>query len=354
MERDDDEETPPSTSPSGTGLRGHWLVLIGVGLAVTIAVIAIGELSRPDEPVYHAEALVVANELAIRVESLPRTAVAIFDSSSVAELAATLSGTEIDPDYLIREIVSAEPVENTNVIKVDAIHTDPELAALYANAAAEALAQELNRIGAGLGSFSLHVRAEVPDTPIPAGRLQLILAALIAGAACAMGAAALYLRRSGVGTNQDEQDQPTESHPPVDETSTDEDSRLVRMTILEGDEEIERSANDPRSATTQQQLTNVNETPDDGRARWFAALEDIRSPKETQPPESLQDPSGTVEQGGSSVAAGEVASDDIAPSKGGVRHPQMPRRTGSGAPDHEIRRPSGVVIRPGSVDPPAP
>lgn len=199
MESDDRNNISQSTSIRGTGLRSRWLVLLGIGLAVALAVVAIGELSRPNEPVYHAESLVVANELAIRVESLPRTAVAIFNSSGVAELAVSLSGTEVDPDYLIREIVNAEPVENTNVIEVDAMHTDPELAAAYANAAGEALAQELNRIGAGLGSFSLHVRAEVPDAPVPTGRLQLLVAALIAGAAAAIAAAGLYSLWSGVG-----------------------------------------------------------------------------------------------------------------------------------------------------------
>lgn len=61
---------------------------------------------------------------------------------------------------------------------------------------------------------------------------QRVRGALIAGTACAMGAAGLYVLRSGAGSNQYQQEHPTESHPPVDETSIDQGDRLVHVTIL--------------------------------------------------------------------------------------------------------------------------
>ncbi len=353
MELDDSQDISRSTSSPGTGPRRRWLVLLGIGLAVAIAVVTIGELSRPAEPVYHAEALVVANELAIRVESLPRTAVAIFNSSGVAELAVSLSGTDVDPDYLFRKIVSAEPVENTNVIKVDSVHTDPELAAAYANAAGEALAQELNRIGAGLGSFSLHMRAEVPDAPIPTGRLQLVVAALTAGIAGAMGAAGLYSLWSGAGSKQDQQHHPTVSHPPVNGDPTEKDDPVVPVTLIEGEEEIGGSAEHPTPAARQQQLGDAMENPDDRHNRWRAALEDVQSLKDTQPSEVSQSPSGTSEQDGSSAADNENASDNAASTRGEGRHPRTTRRVSGEAPIHQVRRPSSLISGPDREDPPA-
>ena len=353
MELDENEDSSHSSSSPGTGLRRHWLVLIGLGLAVVIAVVTIGELSRSAEPVYHAEALVVANELAIRVESLPRTAVAIFNSSSVTELAATLSGTDIDPDYLFREIVSAEPVENTNVIEVDAVHTDPELAAAYANAAAEALAQELNRIGLGLGSFSLHVPAEVPNAPIPTGRLQLAVAALTAGIAAAVGAAGLYSLWSGARIKRDQQSHPVAPRPQMNADSTVRDAPVVHVTLTEGEEEIGGSAETHRTVARQQQIKDIDGSPDDSRSRWLTALKDVQNLHDTQSSESSQGPPETGEQDGSLAADNEDTSDNAVPTRGDGRHPRTTRRVGGEAPIHPVRRPSSLISGPDGEDPPA-
>ena len=185
------EQVREATSFGGA-LRRYWMVFVGLGLVVAVAVIAIGELSRSDQPQYHTEALIVANELEIRVDALPKTAVAIFETAATANRIAELSGTGIDPGSLIPAIVRAEPVETTGVIEIDATYSDPELAAIYANTGAEALVRELNRVGPGLGSFSVQTWAQVPTEPIPKGRRQLVIAALFAGAAASLGAAALY------------------------------------------------------------------------------------------------------------------------------------------------------------------
>ena len=74
---------------------------------VVVATLNIVALARePDVPLYKTKALVVASELAIRVDGLPRTAVAIFNGGTVARLAANYAGTGISPDDLIPAILA--------------------------------------------------------------------------------------------------------------------------------------------------------------------------------------------------------------------------------------------------------
>ena len=159
---------------------------------VVVATLNIVALARePDVPLYKTKALVVASELAIRVDGLPRTAVAIFNGGTVARLAANYAGTGISPDDLIPAIVDISPVEGTTVLDIEAIHPDPELAALYANAAGRALAEEMNRIGPGLGSFALQVEAPIVEVPLEVSRLPNIVFSAVAAALLVAGLAAL-------------------------------------------------------------------------------------------------------------------------------------------------------------------
>jgi hypothetical protein len=162
-----------------------------LALIVISAVNFVAWIVEPDEPLYHAEALVVASQLEIRVESFPRTAVAIFNGGTVAALTVERVGTGVLPTDLIPDIVTAEPLENTWVVKIDALHPDPELAALYANAAGQALAEELNRVGPGLGEFALQIEATVPTIPLAGPRLLIIVLSVVAGVASAVGLATL-------------------------------------------------------------------------------------------------------------------------------------------------------------------
>ncbi|MDF1596564.1 MAG: hypothetical protein P1T08_10800 [Acidimicrobiia bacterium] len=174
-----------------TTLRRGWLQFLLLALIVISAVNFVAWIVEPDEPLYHAEALVVASQLEIRVESFPRTAVAIFNGGTVAALAAERAGTGILPADLIPDIVTAEPLENTWVVGIEALHPDPELAALYANAAGQALAEELNRVGPGFGEFALQIEATVPTTPLAGPRLLIIVLSVVAGLASAIGMATL-------------------------------------------------------------------------------------------------------------------------------------------------------------------
>lgn len=167
-----------------------WIALAAV-LAILIAVAAAAVVASNQRPTYEAEALVVASELGIRVESFPGTASAIFEGGPVAELTAATAGTGIDPDDLIPEIVMVSPIENTAVVAITALHTDPVLAQTYANAAAEALVEELNRIGPGLGVFVVHSPARIPEAPISDSFLERALVGVLAAVVFLVGLVAL-------------------------------------------------------------------------------------------------------------------------------------------------------------------
>jgi predicted flap endonuclease-1-like 5' DNA nuclease len=134
---------------------------------------------------------VIATELEIRIESLPRTAVAIFNAPTVAARAVELAGTDIAPDDLIPAVVQVNPLENTGVIEIDAQHPDPELAALYANSAGRALAEEMNLVGPGLGTFSLQIPAAVPEDAVEPSILPILAVSVAAAAVLVVGVAAL-------------------------------------------------------------------------------------------------------------------------------------------------------------------
>lgn len=172
-------------------IRAHRGKFAGLAVAIVIAVTTVGYLATSTEPYYETEALVIATELEIRVESLPRTAVAIFNGGTVAARTVELAGTDLDPDDLIPGIVVAQPLENTGVIEIDARHPDPELAAQYANAAGTALAEELNLIGPGLGTFTLQIPAPVPTEPTQQSLLPIIVISLVAASVLVIGLAAL-------------------------------------------------------------------------------------------------------------------------------------------------------------------
>jgi len=180
-------------------LRYNKWKFIGLAIVVVASLNVIALSREPDVPQYKAKALVVASELAIRVDAFPRTAVAIFNGGTVARLTASYAGTGIAPEDLIPGIVDITPVENTSVVDIDAIHADPELAALYANAAGRALAEELNRVGPGLGSFALQIEASVPVDPLEVSRLPNVVFSVVAAFLLVAGLGALVAFMQGSG-----------------------------------------------------------------------------------------------------------------------------------------------------------
>lgn len=181
-------------------LRYNKWKFVGLAIVVVVGLNVIALSREPDVPQYKAKALVIASELAIRVDALPRTAVAIFNGGTVARLAASYAGTGISPEDLIPGIVDITPVENTSVVDVDAIHPDPKLAALYANSAGRALAEELNRIGPGLGSFALQIEAtESGAVLLEVSRLPNLVFSVVAALLLVAGLAALVAFVQGSG-----------------------------------------------------------------------------------------------------------------------------------------------------------
>jgi hypothetical protein len=204
-------------------MRRHRVRFAALAAAIVVLVTTIGYITTSREPYYETEALVIATELEIRIESLPRTAVAIFNAGTVATKAAQLAGTGIDPDDLIPGIVQVNPLENTGVIEITAQHPDPELAALYANSAGAALAGEMNLVGPGLGTFSLQIPAPVPTETIEPSILPILAISLVAAAVLVVGVAALTAMLSKDRTLQQAveqkpaaaEQQPTAEPPPA-------------------------------------------------------------------------------------------------------------------------------------------
>jgi hypothetical protein len=163
-----------------------WAILI-VAITATITTTVIVDA----ETLYQAEALVVATELEVRVDAFPGTATAIFEGGTVAEVAAVAAATGISAEDLIPDVVDMSPIDGTAVVEVIATHPNPELAALYANATAAALVDELNRVGPGLGVFAVHSNARVPTDPVPNSMVEAIATGLIVGSVVVYGLIAL-------------------------------------------------------------------------------------------------------------------------------------------------------------------
>jgi capsular polysaccharide biosynthesis protein len=147
----------------------HWgrrnrLLLVAWVVIVAVAV-PVAALSRDTS--VDAEAFVIASQLDIDMEALPRYAEAVFSNGEVASAVATTYGgeaAEVVPD---RVSLAVEP--DTVVLRVIGHDPDPETAAAIANVATEAFVRSLNSTGAGIGQFVLQAEAEPSGPAQPAG-----------------------------------------------------------------------------------------------------------------------------------------------------------------------------------------
>lgn len=169
--------------------RYFWVV--GIGTAFALVVAAGGSAAfAPREPgtAYQARALVVARTLEVRTDQLPRLATAVFRSTAVAESAVERGALPYDPEDLVPEHAEIDPVQDNVVVFVDGTAHDPALAARVANAAAEALVEELNELGTGIGTFAIQQRAAVPTRPVSEPAIPLpLVAGMAAGPLLALG-----------------------------------------------------------------------------------------------------------------------------------------------------------------------
>lgn len=176
-----------------------WVVVTGV-LALAVAPLLIA----PQTPTYQAEALVLARQLAVNPRVLPQLAESLF-AGAVAGRVAEDPAVGGDTAGLVPDRLSVVPAQDSIAIVVQARDPDPATAARLANIAAEAYVDELNRGGAGVGTFVLQGEAVVPTEPLPelSPQLKATIGAL-AGLVLGLGAVLLVaVLRRPVVTGQD-------------------------------------------------------------------------------------------------------------------------------------------------------
>jgi len=169
-------------------LRNYgWLVVACVlGFAAV-------PLSVPaPSPMYETQALVITRALEIDPSALPRFAEAVFTSGAVARAVAANPAIGGSPTELIPNRLDIVAPEDSIVFTVLGRNDDPTTAARLANVAAAAFVEELNKGGAGVGSFAVHTEARVPSQAVnpPDLSLQASVGA-IAGGVLGLGLIAL-------------------------------------------------------------------------------------------------------------------------------------------------------------------
>jgi capsular polysaccharide biosynthesis protein len=178
----------------GWGVRRYALVIV-VAVIVTCALALAGPANGilSPERSYETSALVVARQLTIRPEQLPRAAEAVFSGGSVAEtVAGEIKG--VDSRFLIPERVRLEPVTDTIALKVIGRDRNPDRAAEMANLTAAAFVEELNRLGPGVGEFALQDQARPPlRTASTKSAVVPLAVGVISGLALGLGLVGLLL-----------------------------------------------------------------------------------------------------------------------------------------------------------------
>lgn len=147
------------------------------------------------EPVYEAEALIVAQQLSLDPKALPGYAGAVFSSGAVARAVGADPALRMQPETLIPDKLEVRTAPDSVAVQVVGRDPDPDTASRLTNAAAGAFVIELNRAGPGIGSFALQDRASIPAEPV-AGAISLpvaLAAGAVAGAVLGAGVVVLLL-----------------------------------------------------------------------------------------------------------------------------------------------------------------
>lgn len=150
-------------SQASLGWLARRYALLAVVVVVLVSVsggLVAGSLARSSP--YDAEALVIATELQLRPEQLPRLGESVFTSGSVAR--AVRDGLRLDEDFrtLVPDVIALDPVPESISFVVHGRSDDPDEAARLANAAATAFVAAMNRAGAAVGVFVVQDQAFVP------------------------------------------------------------------------------------------------------------------------------------------------------------------------------------------------
>lgn len=169
-------------------LRNYaWLVA-----ACILGFAAVPLLVPAPSPTYEAQALVITRALEVDPTALPRFAEAVFTSGAVARAVAANTAIGGGRPEVVEKRLNIVAGEDSVVFRVLARDNDPATAARLANVAAAAFVEELNKGGAGIGSFAVHSEAPVPSQAMnpPDLSLQAALGAT-AGAVLGLGLIAL-------------------------------------------------------------------------------------------------------------------------------------------------------------------
>lgn len=165
----------------GWALRHYAAVVLAILVVATALATLMAAVSRQDAQ-YEATSLVVANDVRLRPEQVPRFAQSVFDSGAVAQTVAQREGLDQDYRTLRPSVIWMDPVPESITFLVHGRSPDPVQAARLANSASLAFVEELNKVGQDVGTFSVQDTADAPLAPTPTG-LGTSLAVMIALAA---------------------------------------------------------------------------------------------------------------------------------------------------------------------------
>ena len=170
--------------------RFAWVLVLGILILGVLAPM----LAARRAPVYEARSLVVAQQLELNAQTLPRLGEAVFDSGAVAREVASAPEVAGDPETMIPDRLRVQTMQDSVVFTVIGRDRDPGMAALLANLGATAFVDQLNKPGAGVGTFLLQDQAEPPSRPVPSlSTKQAGVVGAVAGLALAAGVIALIL-----------------------------------------------------------------------------------------------------------------------------------------------------------------
>jgi hypothetical protein len=155
-------DAPRSVRNLAWSLRNFgWVVVVCVLVGAAAPL-----LFMPTDRIYQAEALVVARQLTANPRVLPALAESVFADGAVAAAVAQDPAVADETAGLVPDKVSVVTGPDSITMVVQVRDEDPGTAKRLADLAADAFAAELNRTGAGVGSFGVPDRAVIPTAPL--------------------------------------------------------------------------------------------------------------------------------------------------------------------------------------------
>ncbi len=169
-------------------------VLIAAMLLGALGAVFLADTGESDGPQYESRALLIASRWELRIEGLSRMIETVLQTDDFRQQLQVTSPTAFADPGLFDDAVTLVPVQDTVAVWVEATADSAELAQIRANATADTLVVELNRLGTDIGLFTVQDRAPLPTTPV-APELNtgmLVSLGLFAGLALGSGVAVAW------------------------------------------------------------------------------------------------------------------------------------------------------------------